>query len=307
MTESLSPGSLYIVPTPIGNLEDITLRALRALREVDFIAAEDTRRTRKLLSHFDIHPAHLFSYREHNRVPAGEETLRQLRAGKSGALVSDAGMPGISDPGAELVRLLIDAGLSVTVLPGATAFATALVGSGLSTTTFSFYGFLPRDAANRRAILRNLRHRRETLIFYESPHRMAKTLADLLSELGDRAISVARELSKVHEEYMRGGLRDLAEGFRETGARGEFVIVVSGCDEKKEREREQEEQEEVVERMSVADAVLRLEEQGAPRKEAMRSVARDRGLSRRDVYRELLSSTKQRGESSDEPPDQDQE
>jgi 16S rRNA (cytidine1402-2'-O)-methyltransferase len=221
------PGTLYVVATPIGNLEDITLRALRILREVDVIAAEDTRVTCHLLDHFEIRTP-LTSYQQHSGGRKAQALLQRLLAGQSVALVSDAGMPGISDPGHELIRLAIDAGVSVVPAPGATALVAALAGCGLSTFRFFFHGFPPRDAAERAAFLESLRGAPDTLVFYESPRRLRATLRDLLSALGDRQAVVARELTKPEEEFARGRLSDLIARFRARAPAGQCVVLVEG-------------------------------------------------------------------------------
>lgn len=283
-------GTLYIVPTPIGNLEDITLRALRVLREAGFIAAEDTRHTRKLLTHFSIHPARLFSYREHNAHVAGPMIAQLLEEGISGALVSDAGMPGVSDPGQELVAHLLGRGATVTVLPGPTAFVTALVGSGLPARPFTFTGFLSREERERRAELERLADRPDTLVFYEAPHRMRATLRSLLEEFGPRTAVVARELSKVHEAYHRGTIEELADMFAHTPPRGEIAIIVAGASRDPDGRNAEPDGDVsgLPVPLTLAEHVMILEERGATRKEAMRQAAQARGLTRRDVYQALL-------------------
>lgn len=280
-------GTLYIVPTPIGNLEDITLRALRVLREAGFIAAEDTRHTRKLLTHHSIHPPRLFSYREQNAHAAGPMIAGLLEQGVTGALVSDAGMPGISDPGQELVAYLVERGAAMTVLPGPTAFTAALVGSGLSTRSFTFAGFPAREERARRAELAELAGRPDTLVFYEAPHRIEATLRGLLEACGPRAAVVARELSKVHEMYHRGTLEELVMQFAQTAPRGEVVIVVAGAS-RASREAREENGSLLPVPLSLAEHVKILEDRGTPRKEAMRQAAQARGIARRDVYQALL-------------------
>ena len=274
-------GSLYVVGTPIGNLEDITFRAVRILREVDFIAAEDTRHTKKLLTHFDIPVKDLFSYHEHNERTAAKHIVDRVLEGQHGAVVSDAGMPAISDPGQEVVNLAIAHGISVIVVPGPSAVLTALCGSGLATGSFYFHGFLSREAKHRQKELEALRNRKETLIFYEAPHRIEKTLNNLHAVFGDRQAVVARELTKVHEEYIRGCLTGEDGFFGDSPVRGEMVIVVQGIDS--------------VQQEHLADALLPitqhvqlLVQEGADKKEAMREVARLHGISRRDVYQALL-------------------
>lgn len=221
-------GTLYLCATPIGNLGDITLRALEVLRGVELVAAEDTRRTRQLLAHYDIHVP-LTSFHEHNWKSKGPQLVCQLQAGRSIALVTDAGMPGISDPGSELVALAVEAGLKVVPVPGATAAIAALVVSGLPAERFCFEGFLPARAAERRRALAALAGERRTLVFYEAVHRVDKTLADMLAVLGDRRICVARELTKLHEEIWRGTLAEAVEHFRARPLKGEFTLVVEGA------------------------------------------------------------------------------
>lgn len=273
-------GTLYLVGTPIGNLEDITQRALRVLREAAVIAAEDTRQTRKLLSFFDIHTP-LVSYHEHNQKSAGPALVERLLAGDDVALVTDAGMPAISDPGEDLVRLAVAAGVSVVPVPGPTAFTTALVVSGLPTDSFLFEGFLPLKGKERRAKLEQLKSEPRTFILYEAPHRVVDTLADLEAVLGDRPMAAARELTKMHEEIRRGTPAELRAHFEATAPRGEFVLVVGGAPavaetlEKPTTER-------------LADLVAKLEAEGMDRKAAMKEVGLRFGLSKRDVYQALL-------------------
>jgi len=220
-------GRLYVVSTPIGNLEDITLRALRLLREVHVIAAEDTRHTRKLLSHFDIHTP-LTSFYQHRQFRQAPGLVRQLLEGRNIALVTDAGTPGISDPGSVLVRMAIESGIEVTPVPGAAAAITLLSVSGLDTHAFVFEGFLPIKSGRKRRVLENLLREKRTLIFYESPHRLVKTLALLLEVLGDRQAAVGRELTKVFEEITRGTLSAAAAAYRDRKVKGELTIVVAG-------------------------------------------------------------------------------
>lgn len=220
-------GVLYICPTPIGNLEDITLRTLKVLREVDIIAAEDTRVTRKLLNHYEIKTP-LMSYHEHNKREKGPEIILMLQEGKDVALVTDAGTPGLSDPGEDLVRLSVDGGIRVVPLPGAAAAICALVASGLSAERFVFEGFLPRKKKERSKRLKELSGESRTLILYEAPHRLLKTLEDLRQVLGDRRIAVAREMTKIHEEFFRGTLSGAIDRFTKTPPKGELVLVLEG-------------------------------------------------------------------------------
>ncbi|HET7007554.1 MAG TPA: 16S rRNA (cytidine(1402)-2'-O)-methyltransferase [Candidatus Binatia bacterium] len=222
------PGILYIVPTPIGNLEDITLRALRVLKEVELIAAEDTRHTRNLLAHFGIKTA-LTSYHEHNERNKSRSLVERLKSGASIALVSDAGTPAISDPGYRIVVDAIEAGLQVIPLPGASALTTALSASGLPTDRFLFEGFLPAKPQERKVKLQALRSETATLVFYEAPHRLTDSLADMLKIFGDREIAMARELTKVHEEFRRGKLSEIVGPLDDHEIKGELVIVVQGA------------------------------------------------------------------------------
>lgn len=280
-------GNLYLVATPIGNLEDMTYRAVRVLGEVDIIAAEDTRHTRGLLTHFDIHTP-LVSYHEHNKDTAGPPLIERLLAGENIACVSDAGLPGIADPGADLARRAIAAGITVTVLPGANAALTGLIASGLDTVRFSFVGFLPRTKEKRRELLAEVKSHRETLIFYEAPHRLAESLKELTAGLGgSRPAVLCRELTKKYEEYRRGTLQELLDGLSDNEQRGEFVIIVGGCDTAAEAGTDEQAADELNANNpeAVKAAVAALTEQGMPEKEAMRQIARQTGLSRREIYR----------------------
>ncbi|MDF2627168.1 MAG: tetrapyrrole methylase family protein [Symbiobacteriaceae bacterium] len=274
-------GTLYIVGTPIGNLEDITHRALRILREVAVIAAEDTRQTRKLLNHFEI-PTPAVSYHEHNQRTAGPHLIERLQAGDDVALVTDAGMPAISDPGEDLVRLAVAAGVPVVPIPGPTAFTTALVVSGLSTERFAFEGFLPVKGKERRAALERLKQELRTWILYEAPHRVIETLEDLRDALGDRPMAAARELTKLHEEVVRGTPAELLAHFEQKAPRGEFVLVISGAPAAEQAPPEE------ATPTSLAAAVAALEAGGMDRKAAMKEVATRFGLTKRDVYQALL-------------------
>lgn len=280
-------GTLYLVATPIGNLEDMTYRAVRVLGEVDVIAAEDTRHTRGLLTHFDIHTP-LVSYHEHNKDTAGPPLIERLLAGENIACVSDAGLPGIADPGADLARRAIAVGITVMVLPGANAALTGLIASGLDTVRFSFVGFLPRTKDKRRELLAEIKSHRETLIFYEAPHRLADSLKELTAGLGgSRPAVLCRELTKKYEEYRRGTLQELLDGLSDNEQRGEFVIVVGGCDTASAEAKTATAGEALnaSDPEAVRAAVQALTEQGLPEKEAMRQIARQTGLSRRDIYR----------------------
>jgi 16S rRNA (cytidine1402-2'-O)-methyltransferase len=263
-------GTLYIVPTPIGNLEDITLRALQVLRDVNLIAAEDTRRAAILLSHFDLHTP-VTSYFEHNKLSKLDRILAALEQGDV-ALISEAGTPGLSDPGYELIRSAIEHGYRIVPLPGATAAITALVASGLPTDSFVFVGFLSRKAGERKRMLNDVKAERRTLIFYEAPHRVGGTLADMLEVFGNRSLCAARELSKVHEEIWRGSITGALQRFGEE-ALGEFVLVVAGAPEEDRWDETR------------VRAVLHEEaEHGASSSEAAKRVAALSGWNKRDVY-----------------------
>ncbi|AKG36909.1 16S rRNA (cytidine(1402)-2'-O)-methyltransferase [Paenibacillus durus] len=277
-------GTLFLVATPIGNLEDMTFRAVRTLKECDIIAAEDTRQTRKLLSHFDISPSQLFSYHEHNKAASGPELIRYIIEGKNLALVSDAGLPAISDPGADLVALAVSEGIPVVPVPGANAALSALIASGLPTTTFTFVGFLPRERKDIRAVLTPLRAAQGTLLFYESPHRVVKTLAHLQEAFGNRRIVLARELTKRYEEFLRGTIQECAEWLAEHPPLGEYVIVVEG-----ESKEEAKEADSAWWRpLSIEEHVAHYEAAGSTRKDAMKKAASDRGVAKRDIYNALL-------------------
>lgn len=276
-------GKLYLVGTPIGNLEDISARAIRTLREVSWIAAEDTRHTRKLLTHFQIR-SDLVSYHEHNKQRVGPELVRRLLNQETGALVTDAGMPAISDPGEDLVRLAIVEGIQVEAIPGPTALIHALVVSGLPTARFVFEGFLPTKKKERQIRLQQLRQEPRTFILYEAPHRLLQTLQDLAGVLGDRSLAVARELTKLHEDVIRGTPATLVKHFEEHAPRGEFVIVGAGAAEDAETSQPLADSETLVQ------AYLRLQTEGLDRKEAMKAVAERFGVSKRDVYQAVLEA-----------------
>ena len=283
MSEELTKqGMLYLSATPIGNLEDMTLRGIRMLGEADLIAAEDTRHSRKLLAHFDIHTP-LTSYHEHNKLDKGPELVEKMLAGDTIVCISDAGLPGISDPGAHLAQLAIEAGIKVSPLPGANAALSALICSGLDTTAFTFYGFLPKTGKKRRELLEQIARKTETLIFYEAPHHLKSTLGDLVKALGThRPAATARELTKKFEEFRRCTLGDLVDYYSEHEPKGEFVIIVGGYDN---------DEADLVgpaEQLSPRELVEQMEAAGMGRKEAMRETAKKLGISRRDVYQALL-------------------
>ncbi|EZP58044.1 MAG TPA: 16S rRNA (cytidine(1402)-2'-O)-methyltransferase [Exiguobacterium sp.] len=265
---------LYIVPTPIGNLEDMTYRAVRILQESDIVAAEDTRQTMKLFRHFSIETK-LVSYHEHNKQTSGERLLADLEAGKQIALVSDAGMPGISDPGSDLIRQAIAADIPVIVLPGANAALTALVASGLSTERFLYYGFLPRKKKERREALEQLKYESGTLIFYEAPHRLKEMLQGIEEVLGDRQVTLARELTKRYEEYIRGSVSELRAWAAED-VRGEFVVLVEGSNEERP--------DAVIQDSDPLEQIRRYIEEGEKPNAALKRVAKERGLDRQELY-----------------------
>ncbi len=271
-------GTLYVVGTPIGNLEDLSPRALRALREVTLVAAEDTRKTRALFSRFDLHTP-LTSYFEHNKITKLDVIVEALERGDV-ALVSEAGMPGLSDPGYELIRAAIQAGFPVVPIPGPVAAITALVVSGLPTDSFIFLGFLPRRASDRRRALQEIATEKRTLVCYEAPHRLADCLADVEAVLGDRPIAVARELTKLHEEIYRGTVRGARDHFSGE-VRGEVTLVIGGASDKVATWDEE----------RVRHALSQALESGLDRKEAIRHVARESGWPRRDVYRLIVKLT----------------
>lgn len=272
-------GTLTLCATPIGNLEDITYRVVRTLQEVDFIAAEDTRHTRKLLNHFDIHTK-LISYHEHNKMEKGKELIELLKQGKNLALVTDAGTPGISDPGEDIVKRAIEEGITVTSAPGAVAGITALILSGQSTRRFIFEGFLPTDKKERKALLESLKTETRTTILYEAPHRLNKTLELLYEALGDRSITVTKELTKKFEFIHKTTLSGAITYFEEVEPKGEFVLVLAGKDLKTL----QEEDQKVWEEMSIEEHMNLYVNKGMDEKTAMKQVAKDRGVSKRDIY-----------------------
>ncbi|MCR4943041.1 MAG: 16S rRNA (cytidine(1402)-2'-O)-methyltransferase [Clostridium sp.] len=276
----MSNGKVYLVPTPIGNLKDITLRALEVLKSVDIIAAEDTRQTLKLLNHFEI-KKQLISYHQHNEQGKSEDILSLIEGGKEVAIVTDAGTPGISDPGAVIVSKCIEKGYDFEVLPGATAITTALVYSGLDTTKFLFRGFISRENKERKKLFDEVRNATETLIFYESPHRLLNTLSTLRKELGNRRISACRELTKLHEEITRGTIDEVIEFFSEKGVKGEFVLVVEG----KTQDEIEQEIKSKWESLSVEEHIVMYIEEGLSKKEAIKKVAKERGMQKNDVYK----------------------
>lgn len=276
-------GMLYLCATPIGNLEDMTFRAVRVLEEVDLIAAEDTRNSVKLLNHFDIHTP-MTSYHEYNKYEKGRKLIEKMREGSTIALITDAGTPGISDPGEELVRMCHEAGIPVTAVPGAAACIAGLILSGMPTRRFAFEAFLPADKKEREAVLTTLRQEQRTIVLYEAPHRLVKTLKLLAQTLGEgRSVSVCRELTKKHETIFRSTLGQAAGYYESAEPRGECVIVIEGLS----REQVEQESREKWENMSVEDHVEYYLSRGNDRKEAMKKAAKDRGISKRDIYNYL--------------------
>lgn len=276
-------GKLYLCATPIGNLEDITYRVLRTLQEVDLIAAEDTRNSIRLLNHFEIKTP-MTSYHEYNKIDKAYQLVDKLREGKNIALITDAGTPGISDPGEDLVRICYEEGIEVTSLPGPAACITALTMSGLATRRFAFEAFLPREKKERARILEELKDETRTIILYEAPHHLVATLEELYETLGDRAITVCRELTKRYEEKRKTTLSQCLVYYKDTDPRGEYVLVIEG----KSFEELEAEARKSWEDMSLEEHMAVYENQGIDRKEAMKLVAKDRGISKRDVYQSLL-------------------
>ncbi len=279
----MNPGTLYLCATPIGNLEDMTFRVIRTLKEVDMIAAEDTRNSIKLLNHFEIKTP-MTSYHEYNKIEKGHKLVQMLLEGKNLALITDAGTPGISDPGEELVQMCYEAGVPVTSLPGAAACITALTLSGLSTRRFAFEAFLPSDKKERQQVLEELKNDTRTVICYEAPHRLVKTLKELLEALGNRRITICRELTKKHETAWQTHIAEACEYYQENAPKGECVLVIEG----RSREELKAEEQEQWEQMPLEAHMEHYESQGMDHKSAMKRVAKDRGVSKRDIYRMLL-------------------
>lgn len=277
-------GKLYVVPTPIGNLKDITLRALEVLENADVIAAEDTRQTLKLLNHFNI-KKQMISYHKFNENIKSDDIINMLKNCKQIALVSDAGTPGISDPGSVIIKRCIEENIEFEVLTGATAVTTALVYSGLDTTKFLFRGFLPRENKDRKPIIEDLKNRQETLIFYESPHRLIKTLEFLRENLGNRRIAICRELTKLHEEILRLTLEEAIDYYSENETRGEYVLVVEG----KSIEEVIKEEQEAWEDLSIEDHIKKYIDEGLTKKESIKKVAKDRGVPKSEIYKYSLN------------------
>lgn len=276
-------GILYLCATPIGNLEDITYRVLRTLKEVDLIAAEDTRNSIKLLNHFEISTP-MTSYHEFNKIEKAYQLVAKLKEGKNIALITDAGTPGISDPGEDIVRICYEEGIEVTSLPGAAACITALTMSGRPTRRFAFEAFLPKEKKERAAVLEELKNETRTIILYEAPHHLLKTVRELLEALGDRELTICRELTKKHEEKIQTTFSALLSYYEEKEPRGEYVLVICG----KSREEIVKEQQASWEEMTIEEHMAHYESKGIDHKEAMKLVAKDRGVSKRDIYQYLV-------------------
>ena len=276
-------GKLYLVATPIGNLEDITLRTLRVLKEVDLIAAEDTRHSIKLMNHFEI-TTPMTSYHEFNKYDKAKVLVEKMLEGTDIALITDAGTPAISDPGEELVRQCLEAGIEVTSLPGPSAFVTALTLSGKKTRRFCFEAFLPYDKKEREEVLAELKKETRTILLYEAPHKLKKTLADLYEVLGDRPVSIVKELTKKHETNLRTTIGKAITYYEEEDPRGEYVLVIEGAD----REILKEEAMQPFLKMTVPEHVQYYIDRGMDKKSAMKQVAKDRGVGKREIYQALL-------------------
>lgn len=282
--EQHKTGTLYLCATPIGNLEDITYRVLRTLKEVDLIAAEDTRNSIRLLNHFEIKTP-MTSYHEYNKIDKAYQLVAKMREGKNIALITDAGTPGISDPGEDIVRICYEEGIPVTSLPGAAACITALTMSGLPTRRFEFEAFLPKDKKEHQAVLEELKTETRTIIIYEAPHHLVRTLQELSDTLGgDRRLTICRELTKRHEEKLQMTLADSLSYYEVNEPRGEYVLIIAG----RSREEMKKEEQAGWEALSLEEHMAHYESQGIDRKEAMKRVAKDRGVSKRDIYQALL-------------------
>lgn len=282
--EQHKTGTLYLCATPIGNLEDITYRVLRTLKEVDLIAAEDTRNSIRLLNHFEIRTP-MTSYHEYNKIDKAYQLVAKMREGKNIALITDAGTPGISDPGEDIVRICYEEGIPVTSLPGAAACITALTMSGLPTRRFAFEAFLPKDKKEHQAVLEELKTETRTIIIYEAPHHLVRTLQELHDTLGgDRRLTICRELTKRHEEKLQMTLADSLSYYEVNEPRGEYVLIIAG----RSREEMKKEEQAGWEALSLEEHMTHYESQGIDRKEAMKRVAKDRGVSKRDIYQALL-------------------
>lgn len=276
-------GILYLCATPIGNLEDITYRVLRTLKEVDLIAAEDTRNSIKLLNHFEIQTP-MTSYHEYNKIEKAYQLVAKLKEGKNIALITDAGTPGISDPGEDIVRICYEEGIEVTSLPGAAACVTAITMSGLPTRRFAFEAFLPKDKKERAEVMEELKNETRTIILYEAPHHLVKTLKELLEVLGNRELTLCREITKKHEEKIKSTLTSAISYYEQREPRGEYVLVIRG----KSREEIKKEKQSSWEEMTLEAHMEYYEGQGISHKDAMKLVAKDRGVSKREIYQQLL-------------------
>ena len=276
-------GKLYLCATPIGNLEDMTFRVLRILKEADLIAAEDTRNSIKLLNHFDIHTP-MTSYHEYNKIDKGKVLVKKMEEGANVALITDAGTPGISDPGEELVRMCLEAGIEVTSVPGACALVTALTMSGLPSRRFAFEAFLPMDKKERKQILEELKTETRTIVLYEAPHRLERTLRELFDTLGNRPAVLCRELTKKHETALTSDLKSLLEMTETQKPLGECVLVIRGM----QREELERTQQESWQELPVQEHVACYEKMGMDRKEAMKQAALDRGVTKREIYQEIM-------------------
>ena len=276
-------GKLYLCATPIGNLEDITYRVVRTLNEVDLIGAEDTRNSIKLLNHFDIKTP-MTSYHEFNKYDKAKQLVEMMKEGKNIAIITDAGTPGISDPGEEVVRQCFEAGIQVTSLPGPAACITALTMSGQKTRRFCFEAFLPKDKKEKVAVLEELKNETRTIIIYEAPHRLARTLKELRETLGNRQLTLCRELTKKYEEADKTTIDRAIEKYNEKEPRGEYVLVIEG----KSQEEIQEENKQKWESMTIEEHMEYYISQGNDKKSAMKLVAKDRGVSKRDIYNQLI-------------------
>lgn len=277
------PGTLFLCATPIGNLEDMTFRAVRVLKEVDLIAAEDTRNSIKLLNHFEIKTP-MTSYHEYNKIEKGHKLVDKLLEGMDIALITDAGTPGISDPGEELVRMCHEAGVVVTAIPGAAACITALTISGLGTRRFAFEAFLPADKKERAAVLEEMKNETRTIVMYEAPHRLVRSLELLLETLGNRNVAICRELTKKHETIYKTTFSEALEYYKEETPKGECVLVIEG------RSRKEMEEEAIAkwENLTIEEHMEHYLSQNMDKKSAMKQVAKDRGVSKRDIYQALL-------------------
>ena len=274
--EEKNKGNLYIVATPIGNLEDITLRAVRILKEVDLIAAEDTRHTLKLLNHLEISKP-MISYHRHNEGERTDDLIKELEAGKQIALVSDAGTPGICDPGEEIIKRCIEKNIKIIPIPGACAMVNALIASGVSTKEFSFLGFLPLNKKTRREKLEEIRNSNKTTILYEAPHKLKNTLKDLRDIVGNRKMVLARELTKIHEEYIRGTVDELIE--KSENLKGEIVLIIEESKKKEENK---------LNDLSLEEHYNFYKTQGLSKKEIIKKIAKDRNVNKNEIYQYFI-------------------